>query len=110
MATMALRCGPLPLNPLRLAARRLPACTRELVSEHANDVTSLIVAASEIRNAVRFCLALRIDITDAIVQPKDDDFNSVAKLARSGNRFERRMPRAESCARITGLAFLGITN
>ena len=26
------------------------------------------------------------------------DFKSVAKFARSGNRFERRMPKAESCA------------
>jgi hypothetical protein len=104
---------PAAVKPTAPAARRLPACRRELISEHANDVTSLTVGASEIRNALRICLAKapnRIDITDAIVQPKDDDFNSVAKLARSGNRFERRMPRAESCARIMGLAFLGITN
>jgi hypothetical protein len=47
--------------------------------------------------------------TTACVHQKDD-FNSVAKLARSGNRFERRMPKAESCARILSLAFFGITN
>ena len=28
---------------------------------------------------------------------KRPEFNSVAKLAKSGNRFERRMPKAESC-------------
>jgi hypothetical protein len=32
------------------------------------------------------------------------------QVARSGNRFERRMPKAESCARILALAFFGITN
>ncbi len=38
------------------------------------------------------------------------DFNSAAKLARSGNRFERRMPKAESCARILVLASFGMIN
>lgn len=36
------------------------------------------------------------------------DFNSVAKLARSGNKFERRMPRAESCLLIFSLASFGM--